>query len=146
MRYLLDTDHISFLQRRSGTEFLTLAAHIAQHQATDFAFSIVSFHEQVIGAHTFITRSQTPSNVVRGYTLLMEIIRGFSAAPILPFDAGAVTIFEGLRAQRVRIATMDLRIASIALSRSLVLLTRNTSDFSKVPNLMIQDWTVQTPK
>ncbi|WP_265276229.1 hypothetical protein [Nostoc sp. KVJ3] len=72
----------------------------------------------------------------------MEIIQGFSAAPILPFDAGAVTIFEGLRAQRVRIATMDLRIASIALSRSLVLLTRNTSDFSKVPNLMTQDWTV----
>ncbi|MBN3911131.1 MAG: type II toxin-antitoxin system VapC family toxin [Nostoc sp. NMS1] len=142
MRYLLDTDHISFLQRRSGTEFLTLAAHIAQHQATDFAFSIVSFHEQVIGAHTFITRSQTPGDVVRGYTLLMEIIQGFSAAPILPFDAGAVTIFEGLRAQRVRIATMDLRIASIALSRSLVLLTRNTSDFSKVPNLMTQDWTV----
>ncbi|MEH1841996.1 MAG: type II toxin-antitoxin system VapC family toxin [Nostoc sp.] len=142
MRYLLDTDHISFLQRRSGTEFLILAAHIAQHQSTDFAFSIVSFHEQVIGAHTFIMRSQTPGDVVRGYTLLMEIIRGFSAAPILPFDAGGVTIFEGLRAQRVRIARMDLRIASIALSRGLVLLTRNTSDFSKVPNLITQDWTV----
>jgi tRNA(fMet)-specific endonuclease VapC len=146
VKYLLDTDHISFLQRRSGAEFLILAARIAQHQPTDFAFSIVSFHEQVIGAHTFITRSQTPSDTVRGYTLLMEIIGGFSAAPILPFDARAVAIFEGLRAQRVRIATMDLRIAAIALSRSLVLLTRNTSDFSKVPNLMTQDWTVQTPK
>ncbi|WP_265276231.1 hypothetical protein [Nostoc sp. KVJ3] len=49
MRYLLDTDHISFLQRRSGKEFLTLAAHIAQHQATDFAFSIVSFHLSLRG-------------------------------------------------------------------------------------------------
>lgn len=142
MKYLLDTDHISFLQRRSGAEFLILAARIDQHQPTDFAFSIVSFHEQAIGAHTFINRSQTPSDTVRGYTLLMEIIRGFSAAPILPFDAGAVTIFEGLRAQRVRIATMDLRIAAIALSRGLVLLTRNTSDFSKVPNFITQDWTV----
>ncbi len=142
MKYLLDTNHISFLQRRSGTEFLILAARIAQHQPTDFAFSVVSFHEQVIGAHTFITRSQTPADVVRGYTLLMEIIRGFSAATILPLDAGAVAIFEGLRAQRVRIATMDLRIAAIALSRGLVLLTRNTSDFSKVPNLITQDWTV----
>ena len=142
MRYLLDTDHISFLQRRSGSEFLTLAARISQYQPTDFAFSIVSFHEQVIGAHTFITRSQTTSDTVRGYTLLMEIIRGFSAAPILPFDAGAVAIFEELRAQRVRIATMDLRIAAIALSRNLVLLTRNNSDFSKVPNLITEDWTV----
>jgi tRNA(fMet)-specific endonuclease VapC len=142
VRYVLDTDHISFLQRRSGAEFLTLAARISQYQPTDFAFSIISFHEQVIGAHTFITRSQTPSDTVRGYTLLMEIIRGFSAAPILPFDAGAVTIFEELRAQRVRIATMDLRIAAIALSRNLVLLTRNNSDFSKVPNLITENWTV----
>jgi tRNA(fMet)-specific endonuclease VapC len=142
VKYLLDTDHISFLQRRSGAEFLILAARIAQHQPTDLAFSIISFHEQVIGAHTFITRSQTPSDTVRGYTLLMEIIGGFSAATILPFDAGAVAIFEGLRAQRVRIATMDLRIAAIALSRGLVLLTRNTSDFSKVPNLITQDWTM----
>ncbi|MEH2071891.1 MAG: type II toxin-antitoxin system VapC family toxin [Nostoc sp.] len=138
---LVNGDHISFLQRRSGTEFLILAARIAQHQLTDFAFSIVSFHEQVIGAHSFITRSQTPADIVRGYTLLMEIIQGFSAAPILPFDVGAVAIFEGLRAQRVRIATMDLRIAAIA-SPDLVLLTRNTSDFSKVPNLKIQGWTV----
>ncbi|WP_414563085.1 MULTISPECIES: type II toxin-antitoxin system VapC family toxin [unclassified Anabaena] len=142
MRYLLDTDHISFLQRRSGAEFLILAARISQYQSTDFAFYIISFHEQVIGAHTFITRSQTPSDTVRGYTLLMEIIRGFSAAPILPFDAGAVAIFEELRAQRVRIATMDLRIAAIALSRNLVLLTRNNSDFSKVPNLITENWTV----
>ncbi len=141
MKYLLDTDHISFLQRRSSSEYAKLAARIAQHQPADFAFSIVSFHEQVIGAHTFVTRSQTPADAVRGYTLLMEIIQGFLAAPVLPFDAGAATVFEGLRAQRVRIATMDLRIAAIALSRDLVLLTRNISDFSRVLGLVVEDWT-----
>lgn len=126
--------------KASGSEYAKLAVRIAQHQPTDFAFSIVSFHEQVIGAHTFITRSQSPADAVRGYTLLMELIQGFSAAPILPFDNGAVTVFEGLRAQRVRIATMDLRIAAIALSRDLVLLTRNISDFSRVPGLVTEDW------
>ena len=141
MKYLLDTDHISFLQRRSGSDYTSLAGRIAQHQTTDFAFSIVSFHEQVIGAHTFITRSQTPADAIRGYTLMMEIIQGFSVAPVLPFDAGAVTVFDGLRAQQVRIATMDLRIASIALSRNLVLLTRNIGDFSRFLGLVTEDWT-----
>ena len=61
--------------------------------------------------------------------------------PVLPFEVEAVAIFDKLRAQRVRISTMDLRIASIALSRNLILLTRNEIDFRKVPDLSIDDWT-----
>jgi tRNA(fMet)-specific endonuclease VapC len=42
----------------------------------------------------------------------------------------------------LRVDTMDLRMASIALSRGLVLLTRNAADFAKVPGLVIEDWTL----
>jgi len=44
--------------------------------------------------------------------------------------------------KRLQLATMDARIAAIALSRQLILLTRNLRDFGKVPELMIEDWTV----
>ena len=142
MRYLLDTDHISFLQRRSGLEFITLAARIAQHSPTDFALSIVSFHEQVLGAHNFINRAQTNRDLIRGYNLLSETLAGFSEAPVLHFDPAATSIFDELRSQKIRVATMDLRIASIALSRNLILLTRNASDYRKIPKLTIEDWTV----
>lgn len=141
MKYLFDTDHISFLQRRSGTEYRNLAARIATHSSADFAFSVISLHEQVLGANTFINRAQTSANTIRGYTILQEILQAFSVAQVLPFDAGAAAIFDRVREQRVRIATMDLRIASIALSRNLVLLTRNNRDFSQVPNLLVEDWT-----
>lgn len=63
-------------------------------------------------------------------------------ALILPFDAGAIALFDKLRSQRVRVSTMDLRIAAIAISRNLVLLTRNFSDFNKVPGLVMEDWTL----
>jgi tRNA(fMet)-specific endonuclease VapC len=141
VKYLLDTDHISFIQRRSVREFAKLTERIAQHSPTDFALSVISFHEQVLGAHTFINRAQTKEEIVRGYNLLLQTLQGFSLAPVLPFDEEPMAIFDNLRAQGIRLSTMDLRIASIGLSRGLVLLTRNTRDFAKVPDLMIEDWT-----
>jgi tRNA(fMet)-specific endonuclease VapC len=142
VKYLLDTDHISFLQRRTGLEFANLTARIARHSSADFALSVVSFDEQVIGAHTFINRAQTKTDIIRGYTLLLETLQGFSTVPVLPFDIAAIGIFDELRVQKIRISTMDLRIAAIALSRNLVLLTRNIGDFSKVPEIITEDWTI----
>ncbi|HUG93771.1 MAG TPA: type II toxin-antitoxin system VapC family toxin [Planctomycetaceae bacterium] len=141
MKYLLDTDHISILQRASGVEYATLAGRIAQHPQSDFALPIVSFHEQILGAHTLIAQARTTASAVRGYALLGEILNGFLFAPVLPFDAAAGARFDALKRQRLRVATMDLRIASIALSRGLVLLTRNAADFGRIPGLVIEDWT-----
>ncbi len=142
MKYLLDTDHISFLQRRSSSEFIRLTLRMSQHSLSDFALSVISLHEQVIGAHSFINRAQTNTDIARGYTLLLETLNSFSNAPVLPFDAKAITVFDEMRSQKVRVSTMDLRIAAIAISNNLVLLTRNTGDFSKVPSLVTEDWTV----
>jgi tRNA(fMet)-specific endonuclease VapC len=142
VKYLFDTDHISILQRRAGPEYARLLARAAKCAPADRAFSIVSFHEQVLGSQTFISRSRTPAETIRGYEYLSDILRSFSVAPVLPFDQAASTVFDGLRTQRVRIGTMDLRIAAIALARSLTLLTRNTRDFGKVPGLVTEDWTV----
>jgi tRNA(fMet)-specific endonuclease VapC len=142
VRYLLDTDHITFLQRRSGPEYAALAARMAQHPPADFALAVVSLHEQVLGAHSFITRARTTAEVIRGYSLLLEIVQGYRAAPVLPFDVAAAAVFSGLQAQRIRVGTMDLRIAAVALSCGLVLLTRNSVDFSRVPGLVTENWTV----
>lgn len=141
MKYLLDTDHISFLQRGSSSEFRRLTFRMAQNPIADFALSVVSFHEQVLGAHNFINRARTNTDMIRGYTLLLETLQGFATAPVLQFDAEAIAVFDRLRGERVRVSTMDLRIAAIAMSRNLVLLTRNVSDFNKVPGLVTEDWT-----
>jgi tRNA(fMet)-specific endonuclease VapC len=142
LKYLLDTDHISILQRRSGPEFAILWPRVSQQSRADLGFSIVSFHEQVVGCHAYINRARNIGDVVRGYNMLARALRQFAAAPVVTFDASASVVFDGLGSRRLRVNTMDLRIASIALSRSLVLLTRNSADFARVPGLVIEDWTL----
>lgn len=60
----------------------------------------------------------------------------------MPFLENAATEYEKLRHSRIRIGTMDLKIAAIALAHDAILLTRNLSDFSKIPDLSIEDWTI----
>lgn len=52
--------------------------------------------------------------------------------------------FHELRRARVRIGTMDLRIAAIALVNDATLLSRNLADFRRVPGLRVEDWTAGT--
>jgi len=66
----------------------------------------------------------------------------FCAVPLIAFDLAAVAIVRQLQLQRIRIGTMDLKIASIALAQEASLLTRNVADFQKVPGLHIEDWTM----
>jgi tRNA(fMet)-specific endonuclease VapC len=142
VKYLFDTDHVSILQERSGKDYAALAARIATHASTDLTFSVVSFHEQALGANSYISRATSTANIIRGYEYFGQILEVYATAPVLPFDANAALVFGNLRGQRIRVGTMDLRIASIALSRNLILLTRNVADFGKVPGLVTEDWTV----
>jgi tRNA(fMet)-specific endonuclease VapC len=127
VKYLLDTDHITFLQKRRGPEYAALIARMAQHVPADFAL---------------LNRARTTARLIRGYVFLLEILQSYATSPVLPFDAAAAYVFDGLQTQKIRVATMDLRTAAIALSQKLTLLTRNTRDFSRVPSLLTEDWTV----
>jgi tRNA(fMet)-specific endonuclease VapC len=142
VKFLLDTDHLTILQRQSGPEYAALSARVAGQAPGDLALSVVSFHEQVLGTHTYILRGRSSGEVARGYGMMARLLSDYAAFPVLPFDAAAAAVFDGLVAQRVRIGTMDLRIAAIALARGLVLLTRNRSDFAQVPGLIMEDWSV----
>lgn len=142
MKFLLDTDHLSVLQQQSGPDYVALATRIAQLSPADLALSVVSFHEQVLGCHTYIARARTSADLIRGYGMLSRLLSDYATVAVLPFDAAAAGVFDALLGQRMRIGTMDLRIASIALARGLTLVTRNLRDFQQVPGLLTKDWTV----
>jgi tRNA(fMet)-specific endonuclease VapC len=140
--YLLDTDHITLLQRATGQAYARLQARIVQYPLAELAFAIISLHAQVVGCHAYINQARTTEELVRGYAMPATVLRTFTRATVLPFDAAVATVYGILVAQRVRLRRMDLRIAAIALARGLVVVTRNARDFGRVPGLEIQDWRV----
>jgi len=64
----------------------------------------------------------------------------FARWKILPFDDRAADEFKKLRGQKVRLGTMDLKIAAIAFVNDALLLTANLRDFERVPRLRIENW------
>jgi tRNA(fMet)-specific endonuclease VapC len=140
--FLLDTDHITILEDQVQPQFGRLRQRMAHHPATDFFFPVVSFHEQVVGAHAYLNRARTPNDLVDGYRILEKIRRFFAGTQVLQFEAADATTLTQLRTQRIRIGQMDLRIASMALTRQMTVLTRNLRDYRQVPGLNAEDWTV----
>jgi tRNA(fMet)-specific endonuclease VapC len=142
MKYLLDTDHLSILQRQAGQDYINLSTRMAHYSLSDFAISTVTFHEQMLGSHTYINRSRNLNDMVKGYEMMTRLVRDFKVLPLVSFDVGAATALGQLQSQQLQLGKMDARIAAIALSSRLVLLTRNHRDFGKVLGLAIEDWTV----
>ena len=64
--------------------------------------------------------------------------------PVLPFDAAAARRYGEIRAELERmgipIGDADMRIAAIALSRGLRVVTANERHFRQVPELETENW------
>ncbi len=139
--YVFDTDHFSVLQNDPTAEQTRLRQRIAGYDRHDFFVPIISFQEQIAGWNSLLNRTQKTSTVVFAFLMFERILNDFARSQILPFDDRAAVLIDELRRQKIRIGTSDLRIASIALSRGMILLTRNTIDFARIPGLNFEDWT-----
>jgi tRNA(fMet)-specific endonuclease VapC len=70
-----------------------------------------------------------------------KLVRSVKVIPVIGFDDLAAATFQDFKSRKIKLATMDLRIAAIATTKQIILLTRNYKDFVKVPGLVIEDWT-----
>lgn len=136
MIYLLDTDHISLLQR--GHDLVI--KRLSQVALEDRAVAVVTVAEQMQGRLAVVRRARTEQKVARAFEFLQETVAFYREISVLPYDEQAQEQYESFRHQKIRIGAQDLRIASIALSNRAVLVTRNRRDFIQVPHLIIEDW------
>ena len=136
---VLDTDHVSELGYGTPAGLRLRDRLLASGE--DIATTIVTVEEQLRGWLAEIHRLADPHRQIPAYQRLHERIEFYAHWTILQWDTAAAESFLSLRQQGVRIGSMDLKIACIALVHESTLLTRNTSDFAHVPGLRVENWT-----
>lgn len=138
---LLDTDHINVLQSMA-LQVTALRANMTASADQDFATTAITIEEQMRGWLALIHRSSDVHLQIPAYDRLVGLFDFFGRWRIAPFDEAAAGEFKRLRQQRIRIGTMDLKIASTALANGVLLLSANLRDFEQVPNLRVENWLV----
>jgi tRNA(fMet)-specific endonuclease VapC len=139
MMLVLDTDHVTEYQKGTSPEAKRLKIRL--DQATEpYATTIITVEEMVRGWMAAIRRIQDPHQQVNAYGKLGQLFRFFATWNVLGWDNAAADQFQALRQTKIRVGTMDLKIASICLTNNAILLTRNRKDFEHVPGLQLDDW------
>jgi len=140
--WILDTDHVSLIQREE--QFVT--ERLNSINTSKVAVTVITVEEQMRGRLNRIrqaSQSGKSEQIIFAYANLRKTVDFYRTRKLLDFDRAASTPYAELSRQKIRIGTQDLRIAAIALSVDGILVTRNWRDFQRVPGLLLEDWTRQ---
>lgn len=128
--YFLDSDHMSLLER-GNAEGERIRNRLRNVPGDDTATTIISYEEQTSGWMSRLASSTQPERQMSDYSELKRLLNNYCRIAVVEYEAMAVTEFKRLRQSGIRIGSMDLKIASIALANDATVLTRNTQDFSR---------------
>lgn len=131
MQYLLDTNVWIDIERGDQPEVVRRSCALTGSQ---LLLSTVVLGEIQAG----IERSRRPDAMRRVYDLLLH------GCPVVEVDRESAVVYGKLRADLLNrgqvIGSNDLWIAAQAIRNDLVLVTANTKEFARVPNLKLENW------
>lgn len=139
--YVLDSDHLAFLDRPESAEGQRLRSRMHTAAPEGVATTVVCYEEQTRGWLAYAAKARTMTQIVEAYNRLQQHLAIYRAIPVLGFDETAATHFQAFKLAKIKVGTMDLRIAAVALSHGATLVSRNLRDFQRVPGLKVEDWT-----
>lgn len=133
MIYLLDSNAcIGWLRQREPK----LVARIKREPRRNIGLCSVVVGELLYGV-------QRGASAQRARSLLQvdKLRRRFAS---VPFDDSAAEEYGMVRSHLTKLGQLiggnDMLIAAIALANGLTLVTHNTAEFSRVPQLLLEDW------
>ena len=129
--YLLDSNICIYIINQNPKQ---VVEHIKTLQPHQIKLSAISIAELEYGVS--ISRNRT-----RNRTALVHFASAFD---IIEFNDKDAEVFGLIRANLERtgqiIGPYDLQIAAQAISRDLILVTNNTKEFIRIPDLKIENW------
>lgn len=134
MQFLLDTNICIYIIKRKPQQVL---ARFQSLSSSDIGISAITVAELEYGACKS-QRVEQNRAALNQFLLPLEIV---------PFQERATQTYGELRSTLERqgaiIGAMDLLIAAQAKSLGLILVTNNVREFSRIPNLTVQNWTIE---
>lgn len=132
MKYLLDTNICIYIIKRKPEKVIK---HFLENKPGDIVISSITVAELNYG----IQKSSKPDvNTIA----LKEFLQPLVILDYVQEDAETYgKIRVDLENKGLPIGAMDLLIASQALSRDLILVTNNESEFKRIKGIRIENWT-----
>jgi tRNA(fMet)-specific endonuclease VapC len=101
MVVILDTDHLTVIQRRTDPAYSRLRARLSKLPQDTVQTTIISFEEQMRGWLAVISKTRNQQTEVAAYTRLQILLRFFNEIPVLDYTEVVATRFEDLRRSRI---------------------------------------------
>ena len=131
MKYLLDTNICIALIRQKPVKVIE---NLVACAPGDVGVSTITIAELIYGAQK---SNQVSQNIESLEQFLLPL-------ELLNFDQSAALVYGGLRASLEKkgtpIGALDMLIGAQALSLDVILVTHNTREFERIPNLILEDW------
>jgi tRNA(fMet)-specific endonuclease VapC len=134
MKYLLDTNACVHNLRKKGSALVK--ARLGSHPPADIVLCSIVVGELRYGA-------EGATDPLKEHAKVDAFVAQFVS---LSFDDDAASIYGRIRhdleSRGLPIGANDLLVAAIALAHDLTLVTHNTSEFSRITGLKLEDWEI----
>ena len=134
MRYMLDTDICSYLMRRSSDTLLEKLQMQAQI-GSKIGISVITYMELRLGAERSAA-SDKYNHLIDELEARLDFIADWTKLQARMFALCQADLLN----KGTPIGNNDVMIAVHALTTASVLITNNERHFSRVPDLMIENW------
>jgi len=129
--YLLDTNICIYIINNRPKQ---VVEHIKKLKVHQIKLSAISLAELEYG----VSKSKSRDKNRRA---LVDFVTAFD---IVDFNDADAEVFGIIRAELERkgqvIGAYDMQIAAQAITRDLILVTNNTSEFIRIPNIKLENW------